>query len=179
MHGFVSKLALISVVSAAFAAPALSQTATSGPTVTDANGKVVGTLVSAGEVMIKFADGEALLAITTSGLSNIERLNPVDTRQYFATANCTGPTYVRVDQVPNYGYFDPAPPAATAAYSSGGTIYYAKRPFSFITALSYKVTGLSANGACWPTTPDHRTFYAGRLGSSGYYPRLTLPILVK
>lgn len=169
MNKFFSMLAVISVVTTASVAPALSQTASSGPTVVDKNGKVIGTLIGRDEVLIKFADGDAVLKIDSFGLSTPAGVSPI---YFYPTADCSGTRYVRADSFPALAYFDAYPTTPEPGRSLGGTIYYAKRPFI---KMSIKSTGVP--GFCIANAEQN--VIMGTVGKSAYFPGVTLPISIR
>ena len=166
----IRDLFLAAVLGATLASPALAQTAaSSGPTVVDKNGKVIGTLIGRDEVLIKFADGDAVLKIDSFGLSTPAGTSPTF---YYPTSDCSGTRYVRADSFPALAFFDAYPAKAEPGKSLGGTIYYAKRPFRKMLLSS---TGVP--GACIGIGDPNVT--VGTLGKSPYIPGVTLPISIK
>lgn len=169
MSRFHKSLVLAAALGLASAGSALSQTASSGPRVVDANGKAVGTLVGRDEVLVKFADGDALLKIDSFGLSTPAGASPV---YYYPTTDCSGPRYARADSFPAFAYFDAYPRTPEPGKSLGGTIYYAKRP---LVRINLKSVGLP--GACMGIYEEN--VIVGSVGKSAYVPGYTLPLSIR
>lgn len=166
----IRNLFLGAVLGATLASPALAQTAAaSGPTVVDKNGKVIGTLIGRDEVLIKFADGDAVLKIDSFGLSTPVNTSPT---YFYPTADCSGTRYVRADSFPALAFFDAYPATPEPGKSLGGTIYYAKRPFRKMLLNSTGVPGFCIN-------IGEPNVTVGTVGKSPYIPGVTLPISIK
>lgn len=141
------------LASACAAAPAQAQPSQllPGPVpqkVYDQTGRLVGTLLPADapggrrKVLVPLPNGEALLNITSAslGIFGSGRRPPkefLDPNLYYASADCSGPAYIRVRHFVNYAQ------SHSRASSPDGvspqiTIRYAARPFVTVDLVSQK-----------------------------------------
>lgn len=135
----------LSVAAAVFASSlsnyALSQTASPGLGVYDADNKYVGNLIDLNRIWIKFPDGEAYFSTDASGALTRFRdprtggyLPQNPDSFYYTTPDCSGTRYLGVKGLPARGVFMPKFEANPVAVS--GDILYAKKPYERIIVRS-------------------------------------------
>lgn len=178
-----AKLAAGLALVALTGAPALSQTATKGPTVFDSAGREVGQLVGESKALIKYANGEILMDINVEGFGRPRLFGkaPFDwftsrpTTVFYTTNNCSGPAYFSVKNFPDFGFFI-ASAAPVAGSSPNGTIHYAARPFTTVTVASAKDLALSPAACQSGFTPSQiRAGVLTSVATAGF----KLPFVIK
>lgn len=169
-------LAAAALFTGALAAPAHSQTALPGPSVFDATGRYVGNLLEQNKLLIKYADGEAVLIVSDQGVAEGGTQNASDVFILYTTTDCTGQAFATVRSSPMVGHFDKSATPPAAGYAAGGTVYYARRPYQTIAARSQSSGDLSPFRSC--SQLNVGTWLVGAVGSQPL-PALKLPLVVK
>lgn len=146
------KFVATAALTGALCAVAMAQTATPGIQLVDATGRFAGNLIGQDKIVLRFANGEALLGFSNTGYAE-DSWNPRVPALLYETADCSGATYALANSVPALGLFRPDSALPAAGTTRSGTVYYATRPYKKITARSalYLIFGI---GEC---RPDNQT----------------------
>lgn len=124
----------------------LPQVAPVAPKIYDQTGRLLGALLpdqfeGYGRVLLRLQKGEALLNIRPTGLflATGHQMFPnlLDAGPYYASGDCSGPSYMRVLNFPNYAKLIGEAPGAEG-FSPRVTVQYAARPFVKVDLIANK-----------------------------------------